>query len=218
MPDWMIMAGFTVLGASIAAYPFKGLRKKIIVLFGSIIFLVVGYTVWGNFFDWRAFQLAKVQQASTQKILETLGSTETMIERLQARLKKTPREAQAWFLLGRLYVVEGKWQEANQAYQKALAIAPKNMVYVLHFAKSVVEFNQRLDADTRLLLQDILVHDPSQPDALAILGFDAYQQHHFNQAIAYWEQLLALPSVSGEEAKQLRRAIVKARQELQNNT
>ena len=57
----------------------------------------------------------------------------------------------------------------------------------------------------------MLQRNPNQPDAIAMLATDAFEQDDFQQAIDYWQHLLDLIPPQSDEAKAIRRAINKAR-------
>ncbi|MDX2345682.1 MAG: hypothetical protein QNK11_02240 [Legionella sp.] len=213
MLEWGVLIALAILGLSIGLYP---LRQKKILFFALIpavaVFLVVGYAVWGGGLAWQAFQVAEAKKREAKQVIEALGSVDVVIERLKSRLSETPKDAKAWFLLGRVYASTGDWQHAHEAYLVSHGLALNNHEYTLHYAQSVWELNhQAFDDKTRALLTQILADNPKQPDALAMLAYDAYARHLNQEAVAYWERLLALTDASTEEAGKLRQAIAKAR-------
>jgi cytochrome c-type biogenesis protein CcmH len=48
----------------------------------------------------------------------------SMVDRLAARMEKNPGDLEGWLKLGRSYKVLGEYDQAAQAYEKALALAP----------------------------------------------------------------------------------------------
>ena len=60
----------------------------------------------------------------------------------------------------------------------------------------------------------MLLKNPKQPDALAMLAMDAYQEKHYQIAINYWQQLLIITPPNSDAAKALRKAIAKAQAKL----
>ncbi len=74
--------------------------------------------------------------------------------------------------------------------------------------------HQHFNAEIRHKLQALLRQDPKQPDALAWLAVDAYQQKHYSQAISYWQALLRLTPRDSEAAKALKIAILRAKSKI----
>ncbi|MCH9756725.1 MAG: hypothetical protein K0U37_06025 [Gammaproteobacteria bacterium] len=215
MSDWGVFGILGVLALSVAVYPLRNKKRLILLLLPvSAVFLVLAYSGFGGWFEWHTFQVAQKKQAEAKQVIQALGSTTAIIERLKARLAETPKDAKAWFLLGRVYVSEGDWKHANEAYVIAHSLAPDNHEYSLHYAQSVWELNQQaFDDKTRALLEGILHVDSNQPDALAMLAYDAYTRHLNQDAVKYWERLLVLTPSPSEDADKLRQAIAKARQD-----
>ncbi|MCH9689631.1 MAG: hypothetical protein K0U24_04745 [Gammaproteobacteria bacterium] len=214
MFDWGVLGGFLLVGLLVALYPLRHKKALVFVLIPVLVaFLLVGYLVWGNWFEWQGFKLIEKKQREAKQVIQALGSTEVIVERLRARIAETPKDAKAWFLLGRVYGSAGDWQHANEAYIMAHGLDPDNHEYSLHYAQSIWELNHNaFDDKTRLLLHAILKQNPKQPDALAMLAFDAYSQHHYQEAVRHWERLLEVIDASSDEAGKIRQAIAKARQ------
>ncbi len=213
MLDWGVLVALMLLGLLVAVYP---LRKRKILFFGALpavlIFLVAGYAVWGGGPEWQRYKTALHKKAEAEQVLASFGSTDAIVERLKKRLSETPKDAKAWFLLGRVYASKGDFQEANAAYVVAHSLEPKNHEYSLHYAESVwVLHHERFDESTRQLLLGILEENPKQMDALAMLAYDAYARHLNQDAVMYWERLLELMPQASEEADKIRQAIAKVR-------
>ena len=216
MPEWGVLVSFALLGIlalGVALYPLRQSQKLLFALvpvFGLV--LTLGYVVWGGFPAWHAFKQEEKKQREAEQVVRSFGSVDVLIERMKARVATTPKDAKAWFLLGRVYGSEGHWTQAYDALTMAHTLAPKTEEFTLHYAQSVWEtHHQAFDEETRGLLITVLTEHPNQPDALAMLAFDAYNRHLYQDAVMYWERLLRLtPSVS-EDADKLRQAIAQAR-------
>lgn len=219
MPEWGVWGLFCLFGSSAlvaALYPLRASKAWVLGLlpvFG--LFVCLGYALWGGWPAWRAFQATERKQAEAEQVMRDLGSLEAVVDRLKAHLAKAPQDAKGWFLLGRVYVSAGDWKQAHAAYTIAHGLEPGRHEYTLHYAQSVWELHhQAFDGETRTLLQAILNEDAHQPDALAMLAFDAYNTGHRDVAVAYWERLLQQTDASSDEAIKLRQAIAKARMQI----
>lgn len=215
LPGVLITLGLLAIAA--ALWPFRHSKRLIYMLAPILsVTMLLAYGVWGGFFELRAFHLAEAKQKQAEAVVKSLGSTQAIIERFQTYLKKSPNDAKAWFLLGRVYVAEADWLLANQAFSTAHHLEPDHEEYTLHYVQSVWELNkQAFDNPSRALLLDILKHHPDQPDALAMLALDAYKRHKHQVAVMYWERLLKLAPQGSEEASKLRQAIARARKKMQ---
>ncbi|MDF1828263.1 MAG: hypothetical protein P1U39_08305 [Legionellaceae bacterium] len=220
MHEWVLVSvliALGLLGMVVALRPFWQAKRFVLILAPVLcVGVVLGYGVWGGFFEWRAFYLAEAKQKQAEAVVQSLGSTQAIIERFQGYLKQSPNDAKAWFLLGRVYVAEADWLHANQAFTTAHHLAPEVDEYTLHYVQSVWELSdQSFDENARALLLNILKQNPEQPDALAMLALDAYKRNNNQLAVIYWERLLKLAPQGSEEANKLRQAIAQARMKIQ---
>lgn len=216
MHEWIllgVLAALGLLGLAAALVPLRQSKRLALILAPVLALgIMLAYGVWGSWPTWRAFHVAQAKQKQAEELVRSLGSTAAIIERFQAHLKQVPNDAKAWFLLGRVYVAEADWLHANKAFTTAHALEPSHEEFTLHYVQSVWELNhQAFDDASRALLLNILKDNPEQPDALAMLAFDAYTRHQDELAVMYWERLLTLAPQGSEEANKLRQAIAKAR-------
>lgn len=215
MHEWFLLGVLAVLGLlglGAALFPLRQSKRLVLVLIPLLaLSMMFAYAVWGHWPAWRAFHIAEKKQKQAEALVHSLGSTAAIIERFQKHLKQAPNDAKAWFLLGRLYVAEVDWLRANRAFATAHRLDPNHEEFTLHYVQSVWELNhQTFDEPSRRLLLKIVKNNPEQPDALAMLAFDAYTRHEDKVAVMYWERLLKLAPSGSEEANKLRQAIAKA--------
>ena len=137
-----------------------------------------------------------------------------MVARLEKRLKEQPDDPQGWARLGRSYGVLGRTDEARQAYGRAYQLAPVDTEIVAAYAGFLMSLNpSHLSAETIAVFRKLHTLEPRHPGALWALGFAAYQDQQFGQAVKYWEQLLALLPPDNEALPQLKHALEIARAE-----
>jgi cytochrome c-type biogenesis protein CcmH len=216
VPEWGVLVSFTVLGMltlGIVCYPLRQSPRMMWMMTPVCgLVLVLGYAAWGGFPAWHAFQQEEKKQREAEQVVRSFGSVDALIERMKERVATTPKDAKAWFLLGRVYGSEGHWVEAHEALTMAHTLAPHTEEFTLHYAQSVWEtHHQAFDDEIHALLTAVLTEHPNQPDALAMLAFDAYNKHLYQDAVMYWEHLLRLTPSASEDADKLRQAIAKAR-------
>lgn len=215
MPEMLIIGGVTFIATLAILFPFRHRLLPCLLalplIWGSSYAL---YSVFGGWLEWHNYETARIKEKEARALLASMGSMDKVIERLKARVNETPKDAKAWFLLGRVYSTEGHAADAKAAFIMARRLDPNNESYILHYAQSVWETNgSAFDADTKSLLEDVLQKNERQPDALAMLALNAYNQTAYGTAADYWERLLLLVPKGSEDADKLSQLVAKARAE-----
>lgn len=213
---WLILFVFsllTLIVVSMLVYSLRdtgrGLKLVVIPIVLSIISL--GYWQWGAWTGWHDYVVEEKKQAQIKEVLKSIKSPMELVDRLKERLKANPDSAQGWFLLGRLYASQSQWKEAHEALRQAHKLEPENESMTLNYAQSLWQLNgQHFNEESRALFKAIIIKNPQQPDALAMLAMDAFDNHLYQQAIEHWEALLKLAPPQSEEAQMIRQAIAKA--------
>lgn len=166
-----------------------------------LLALAVYYTV-GNL---TVLTLEEEAQATQRQI-------EAMVERLAARMKDNPDDAEGWKMLGRSYGALGRFPEAAEAYAKAAARAPKDADVLVDLADVLAMVNgQRLAGDPEKLVERALALDPKNLKGLALAGTAAYDRGDFATAAARWERMLPLLAADSEDARVVRDNVELAR-------
>ncbi|WP_419420652.1 tetratricopeptide repeat protein [Legionella sp. D16C41] len=204
------LACFAVL---IIIYPLGKTLKKGFTLFVISLLLVMAlaYYQWGSFLSWQQYKQNELAEQRAKALLEKIKSPEELITKLKTHLDDTPSSARGWYLLGRLYVSQGAWEPARDAFAKAHQLNLNDEGITINYAYSLWRLNgQQFNNDIRSLFDQLLKQNPSQPDALAMLAVDAYDNKYYAKAVDYWQRLLKLAPPDSEEARALRKAIAKA--------
>lgn len=137
-----------------------------------------------------------------------------MVARLEQRLKEQPNDPQGWARLGRSYDVLGREDDAHQAFARAYKQAPENAEIIAAYAGFLMSRDPaRMSSETVSLFRKLHALEPQHPGALWALGFAAYQQKSYSEAVSYWDQLLKLLPPDSEVVPQLRHALDIARAE-----
>ncbi|MFW2532882.1 MULTISPECIES: tetratricopeptide repeat protein [Legionella] len=220
MNEWWLPLCFitlVLLALPVALYPLRKTKWFAAVLAPIVIIgVAAAYWRWGAWSTWQHYRQETERQRRVEAVLQTIKSPTELVDRLKARLQANPDSARGWYLLGRLYVSQGQWQIASEAFAKAHQLAPNDTATTVNYGQSLWQLNQqRFDEPIRALFTNLLRQDPDQPDALAMLAMDSFMNHHYQQAINYWQHLLKLAPEQSEEAQMIRKAIAKAQQQLQ---
>jgi cytochrome c-type biogenesis protein CcmH len=170
--------------------------------------LIFGYGYIGGFSAWRQHEMKVQREIAAVRYLQTIRDPNELIEKLRARLAQTPNSARGFFLLGRLYAGQGRWSEAVRAFKRAHQLAPQKVQITIQYAESLWRVNEgRGNAEIRALLQSVLTDHPDAPEALALLGRDAFEQKKYQQAVVYWRRLLQQVDLTSEAGIEIQRAI-----------
>ncbi|MFM2065573.1 MAG: hypothetical protein RLZZ584_482 [Pseudomonadota bacterium] len=114
-----------------------------------------------------------------------------LVDKLKARLKDKPDDAEGWAMLGRSYAVLGRAQEAVPAYAKAVELVGENAGLLADYADVLALANNRsLEGEPIKVVMRALKADPRQLKALSLAGTYAFDKKDYAGAVKYWEQLL----------------------------
>jgi cytochrome c-type biogenesis protein CcmH len=143
----------------------------------------------------------------------TAAQIELMVERLAARLRENPDDADGWKMLGRSYAVLGRFGEAVDAYTKAALRAPRDAQLLADFADALAMARGRsLQGEPEKLVQRALEIEPGNLKALALAGTAAFERQAFKTAADYWQRMLPLVPPDSEEAQVIRDNVAQATQ------
>lgn len=136
-----------------------------------------------------------------------------MVEKLAARMKETPDDAQGWSMLARAYAVLGRVDEAVPAYEKAVALRGDDASLLADYADVLAVRNGRkLDGEPMKLVTRALQIEPANPKALALAGTAAFNNKDYANAVGHWEKLLLAVPAGSEYHAQVQGGIAEARQ------
>jgi cytochrome c-type biogenesis protein CcmH len=142
----------------------------------------------------------------------SVAQVEAMVERLAARLRENPEDAEGWKLLGRSNAVLGRYAEAADAYAKAAARAPRDAQLLADLADVLaMARGQTLQGEPEKLVLRALELEPTNLKALALAGTAAYERREFAAAAAFWERMLPHVAPGSEDARSIRENIAEAR-------
>jgi cytochrome c-type biogenesis protein CcmH len=136
---------------------------------------------------------------------------EAMIEKLAARLKENPQDADGWAMLGRSYAVLGRHAQAAPAFKQAVALRGDDAVLLADYADALAVQNGRsLDGEPGRLIDKALTIDPNNLKALSLAGTHAFNQQNYKLALQHWEKMARL-APSDDMVQQVQGGIDEAR-------
>ncbi len=214
MSEWWLLFCLLILmllAVGIAIYPLR--KNRGVMILAPVLVAVAGlaYWHWGAWSGWVEYLQTGKKQQRIQAMMQSIKNPGELIAKLRLTLENEPDSARGWYLLGRLYVSQNQWQQADEAFARAHRLQPENEQITVNYAQNLWQLNhQKFDETSRALLKGVLDKNPEQPDALAMLAMDAYSRHDYQQAIDYWQHLLKFVPPQSEEAQAIRKAIAKA--------
>ncbi len=130
---------------------------------------------------------------------------------LSERLKAEPGNAEGWVMLGRSYVVLGRYRDAATAWRRAADLLPANATLLADLADvSAMAQGKRLAGEPARLIQQALDADPRHVKALALAGSAAFEARDPAAARGYWERVLALVPPDSDIARSVQGSILQA--------
>ena len=133
------------------------------------------------------------QVATGHEKLAANQSVNKMVAGLVKRLNTTDsNDAQGWTMLGRSYVVMGRYADAVPAYAHAYALlGDTNHELLADYAEAIILANPAdLTTKAAPLLNKALAGSPDNPKALWYGGLLALKQDHKALAIKRWQKIL----------------------------
>ncbi|HEY6133559.1 MAG TPA: tetratricopeptide repeat protein [Rubrivivax sp.] len=136
-----------------------------------------------------------------------------MVERLAARLKDKPDDAVGHAMLGRSYLVLGRYDEAVAAYERALKIEPQQASLIVDYAEAVAMKNGRtLEGEPLRLIDRALKIDPAHLKGLSLAGAAAFNREDYAGAVARWDRVVAIGPADDPLVQNARESAVQARE------
>jgi cytochrome c-type biogenesis protein CcmH len=134
------------------------------------------------------------------------------VDKLAARMKEEPGNAEGWGLLARSYVRMGRHAEAVPAFAKAVAIVGDDPSLLVDWADALAMSNGRvLEGEPLALVERALKSDPDNGKGLALSGTAAFNRKDFKLAVQRWERLASVSPPDSAFLPQLQSSIDEAR-------
>jgi cytochrome c-type biogenesis protein CcmH len=138
------------------------------------------------------------QAASSQ-----VQSIENSIASLEEKLKDKPESVEGWTMLGQSYFVIQRYDQAKQAYIKALNLVNQAdpEILVLTAEASAFSNNEVFGEYEKSLLAKALSINPNHQRGLWYSGYAAFTTSDYSNAVKHWQKLLTLVPADRPEVK-----------------
>ena len=120
--------------------------------------------------------------ANRAEALASLGRNQEALALLQNQAAQAPNSAQLFRSMGKILMSEGRMIEAVNAFEKWLALAPEELGAKVALASAVSFAGDTVRAE--VLINDVLRHEPDNPEMLHALGLIRQRQGSHDEAEA----------------------------------
>ncbi len=177
-------------------------------LIAAVLVPLVGY---GLYMHWGASD--KVQMA--RQFSEQPRTVEEMTAHLEKAVKEQPDSAEAWYFLGRTYMNQERPADAAKAFARVVELAGRQPELLGQWAQAQYfagdrQWSEQLQA----LTDEALQADPQELTSLGLLGIAAYEEGRYQDAVRFWEQLVAALPENDPSREAIRGGIERARQQV----
>ena len=175
-----------------------------ILLFGSLLYFYKGAPGLEDFPNHAQSDnpdFAAIENLSDD---ERAAMIEQMVANLASRQKSDPDNLEGWVRLARAYGVLGKFPEQTAALRQAIRLAPEQMEIQISLSRAIRAENHGVDNQESLaLLQEILIIDGKNIEALWFIALDDWRQGRTKLAKQKFSELLNLLPQDSDERNQL---------------
>ena len=181
-------------------------------LIAAVLVPLVGY---GLYTHWGASD--KVQMA--RQFSEQPRTVEEMTAHLEQAVQDQPDSAEAWYFLGRTYMNQERPGDAAKAFSLVVENAGRQPELLGQWAQALYFARDRKwSEELQALTDEALQSDPQELTTLGLLGIAAYEESRYQDAVRFWEQLVAALPEEDPSREAIRGGIERARQQIDGDS
>ena len=118
---------------------------------------------------------------------------------VEAQMEQTPDDVRGWLVLAPIYMNQGRFAEAANAWRRVLALEPPTADRETNLAEALIMANGgEASTEAMTLLQSAVAADPIHVRSRFYLAGELTRLEQYDEAVALWRELLGL--ATGEEA------------------
>ena len=176
-----------------------------------IVAILVPLFGYGLYMQWGASDKLQL----TREFAVQPGSIEEMTARLERAVKAQPESSEAWYFLARTYMSQERPADAAAAYEQVVNLAGRQPELLGQWAQALY-FAEGRSWTPRMqqLTDEALQADPQEVTSLGLLGIAAYENERFDEAIGFWERLVATLPAEDPSREAIQGGIARAREQL----
>lgn len=182
MTFWIVCA---VMALAAAAFVVRPMWKPGLLPVGLVTGVVVIAASFLLYRDIGSPQLESAHAGSAAPVSD-------VIEALAERLESEPGNVEGWKMLGRSYLTTGQYQQATDAFQKAVDLEEGKVAQTLvDLGESMLAASgQSMGPEIVSLFENALALEPDNPSALFWGGIASANRRNIDEAADRWERLL----------------------------
>ena len=129
----------------------------------------------------------------TREFAEPPVSLADMTQRLERAAAAQPDSAEGLYFLGRAYMAQDRSADAAKVFERTVALAGRQPELLGQWAQAqYFANNKQWSPQLQALTDEALKLDPKEVTSLGLLGIAAFEGQRYQEAIDYWNRLLAL--------------------------
>ncbi|PVZ41510.1 c-type cytochrome biogenesis protein CcmI [Pseudomonas sp. CC120222-01a] len=128
----------------------------------------------------------------TQEFAAAPKTMDEMTTRLERAVQAQPDSAEGLYFLGRAYMAQQRPADAARAYERAVALAGRQPELLGQWAQALYfAADKKWSPQVQALTDEALKADPNEVTSLGLRGIAAFEGERYQEAIDYWNRLLA---------------------------
>ena len=177
---WLLLAVMAIVAAAFLLRPLMSGRLVSLPSIVSIIAVVFAFGLY--------LQIGRPDLTSPQEG----GDIQGMVASLAERLESEPNDIEGWKMLGRSFITLGQYQEAAEAFRRAVVLeGAQNAQTLVDLGESMLAASgQAMSPDVVNIFENALALEPDNPSALFWGGIAAANRGDIDSAAERWEALL----------------------------
>lgn len=129
----------------------------------------------------------------------SVSDIEAAVATVEAQMEQTPDDVRGWLVLAPIYMEQGRFAEAANAWRRVLSLDPPTADRETNLAEALIVGNDGVaDQEAMTLLRSAVEADPIHVRSRFYLAGQLTQTGEYEEAVALWEELLGL--ATGDEA------------------
>ena len=135
-----------------------------------------------------------------------------MVDSLAQKMQQNPDDPRGWILLARSQNALGRYPEAAAAYERAVALNPKDAQLLADYADAAVMTQQgRFEGKPYALIKQALAIEPNNMKALALAGTAELRMGNRAASLLQWEKLQSLLAKDSPDYKEVEAIIAEVK-------
>jgi len=177
-------------------------------LLAAVLVPLIGYGLYMHWGSSDKLELAR-------EFAEQPKSMAEMVTRLERAVQAQPESAEAWYFLARTYMSEERPAEAAEAYAQVVKLTGRQADLLGQWAQALYfAGDRRWTEQLQQITDEALRGDPHEVTSLGLLGIAAYEEQRFDDAIGFWERLVATLPAEDPSREAIQGGIARAREQL----